>query len=102
MTGIRYLHFQRREVVLLQRAANFPAETRQIGAIGAAGLLGRLLGALIFGGLVDRHGRKTLYRLYPLIIATFGATSALSPNALWLILLQVFVGMGVVNQPLHT
>lgn len=80
---------------LLQHDARFPVETWQIGAIGAAGLLGRLLGALIFGGLVDRYGRKTLYRLDPLIIAVFGAATAFAPNALWLIVFQVFVGMGV-------
>jgi len=80
---------------LMQGDKHFTVETWQIGAIGAAGLLGRLLGALIFGGLVDRHGRKTMYRLDPLIITVFGAASAFAPNALWLIVFQVFVGMGV-------
>jgi MFS family permease len=80
---------------LMQVSRNFTVEAWEIGAIAAAGLLGRMLGALIFGGLVDRHGRKTMYRLDPLIIAAFGAASAFAPNALWLIVFQVFVGMGV-------
>lgn len=80
---------------LLKQDAAFGVEAWQIGAIGAAGLLGRLLGALVFGSLVDRHGRKTLFRLDPLIIAVFGAASAFAPNAWWLIGCQVLVGMGV-------
>lgn len=80
---------------LLKQDAAFGIELWQVGAIGAAGLLGRLLGALLFGGLVDRHGRKTMFRLDPLMIAVFGAASAFAPHAGWLIAFQVLVGMGV-------
>jgi MFS transporter, putative metabolite transport protein len=80
---------------LMQKDPAFPITAFQAGAIAAAGVLGTLLGALIFGSLVDRFGRKLIYRLDPAILCAFGAASALAPNAEWLILSQLLFGLGI-------
>jgi putative MFS transporter len=80
---------------LMQKDPAFPITSFEAGAIAAAGVLGTLLGALIFGSLVDRFGRKLIYRLDPAILCTFGVASALAPNAEWLIFSQFLFGFGI-------
>ena len=80
---------------LMQKDPSFPVTTFETGAIAAAGVLGTLIGAVIFGSLVDRYGRKTFYRLDPAILVIFGLASALAPSAEWLILFQLLFGLGL-------
>ena len=80
---------------LMQKDPTFPVSTLEAGAIAAAGVIGTLLGALIFGSLVDRFGRKWIYRLDPAILCVFGVASALAPSAGWLIAAQVLFGLGI-------
>ncbi len=80
---------------LMQKDPSFPVTTFETGAIAAAGVLGTLIGAVLFGSLVDRYGRKLFYRLDPAILSVFGLASALAPSAEWLILFQLLFGLGV-------
>ena len=80
---------------LLQKDPRFPATAWQIGAIASAALLGTLLGALLLGAIVDRYGRKIVYRLDPLLLLVFGIATVFSPNAWWMIVFQVLFGLGL-------
>ncbi|HEX2842516.1 MFS transporter [Hyphomicrobium sp.] len=80
---------------LMQKDPSFPLSTFQSGAIAAAGIVGTLVGALVFGSLVDRFGRKWIFRLDPAILCVFGIASALAPNAAWLIAAQFLFGLGI-------
>jgi MFS family permease len=80
---------------LLHKDPRFSVTTFQLGAIASAGVLGTLLGALIFGALVDRYGRKILYRLDPLILCVFGLLTVFAPNAWWMIVFQILYGLGL-------
>ena len=80
---------------LMAKDPDFPITEWQTGAIAAAAVFGRLLGAVIFGSLVDRYGRKIMYRVDPLILVVFGIATVLSPNPWWMIAFQVLFGMGI-------
>jgi len=80
---------------LMANDPNFPITVWQTGAIAAAAVFGRMLGAIIFGSLVDRYGRKIMYRLDPLILVVFGIATVLAPNPWWMIAFQVVFGMGI-------
>ncbi len=80
---------------LMAKDPHFPITVWQTGAIAAAAVFGRMLGAIIFGSLVDRYGRKIMYRLDPLILVVFGIATVLSPNPWWMIAFQVLFGMGI-------
>jgi MFS family permease len=80
---------------LIEKDAAFPVTSFEVGAIASAGILGTLLGAVVFGSLVDRYGRKLIFRMDPLILSLFGTASALAPSATWLILFQVLFGLGI-------
>ena len=80
---------------LMAKDPNFPITVWQTGAIAAAAVFGRMFGAILFGSLVDRYGRKIMYRLDPLIVVVFGIATVLSPNPWVMILFQVLFGMGI-------
>jgi len=69
-----------------------PAEKSLLaGAI----FIGEWAGGLLWGPLSDQHGRKRIFTVTMTIITTFGLLSALAPNFLILVLLQMIVGFGV-------
>ena len=80
---------------LMANDPDFPITEWQTGAIAAAAVFGRLLGSVIFGSLVDRYGRKVMYRMDPLILVVFGIATILAPNPWWMIAFQVLFGMGI-------
>lgn len=67
----------------------------QVGLSASAYLSGAVLGALIFGWLADRYGRK------PLFLVTLGfylastALSGLAPNFAWFALFRFLTGAGI-------
>lgn len=67
----------------------------QTGLINSMTLLGAFLGAIIYGRLADRIGRKKIYGLEAAIMVVFALASALSPSVGWLIAFRFILGLGV-------
>ncbi|MCL4344908.1 MAG: MFS transporter [Candidatus Thermoplasmatota archaeon] len=65
------------------------------GAISSAVLFGAFVGALIFGHISDRWGRKKVYGLELAIMIVFTLISALSVNYVMMIITRFIVGIGV-------
>ena len=65
------------------------------GIIGAAALIGAVIGALTFGRIADARGRKYVYGLEMAILVVFAIVSALSVNVWMLIISRLFLGIGV-------
>ena len=70
-------------------------DTTQTGLINSMTLLGAFLGAIVYGRLADRVGRKRIYGLVAGIMLVFALASAFSPNVLWLIIFRFGLGLGV-------
>ena len=66
-----------------------------IGLAGAVYVAGACLGALFFGQLTDRFGRKKLF-LLTLGVYTFATVlTAFAPNPLWYFIARFITGMGI-------
>jgi PHS family inorganic phosphate transporter-like MFS transporter len=69
--------------------------TLDLMLLNSAALFAAVLGALIFGRLMDRWGRKAVYGIEAMLL-TFGALlSAFSVNFWMLLVLRFIVGLGV-------
>ncbi len=69
-----------------------PAET---GLLAASAFIGVALGAVVFGPIADRMGRRLLY-IYDLIFfVVFGALSAFAMNFWQLFILRFLLGIGI-------
>jgi MFS family permease len=64
-------------------------------AIGTAYLLGAVFGALVFGWLTDRWGRKRLFTITLIVYSTFTVATAFSPNILTFVLFRCLTGAGI-------
>jgi MFS family permease len=58
-------------------------------------LLGAVLGALIYGRIADKIGRKKIYGLEASIMAMAALASAFSPGVIFLIVCRFVLGLGV-------
>lgn len=67
----------------------------EIGMAGAAYIAGAVLGALFFGWLTDRLGRKKLFTITVLVYLAATAATAFSWNFWSFILFRFFTGMGI-------
>lgn len=67
----------------------------QVGIAGAAYLAGAVLGALFFGWLTDRLGRKKLFTITVLVYLAATAATAFSWNFWSFILFRFLTGMGI-------
>jgi MFS family permease len=63
--------------------------------ISSSALLGAVFGAVFFGNLADKLGRKKLYVIDLLFFVVFAAASAFSQNLSELILFRFLLGMGI-------
>lgn len=81
---------------ILQVRAQFHAAPWQLGLVGSAILVGNFLGALVFGRMADRVGRRTVFIADVIFFVVFAILSALSQDiwqlALWRFLLGVGIG----------
>ncbi len=82
-------------VALLQIVPFFKAGTVEVSAIASSAIFGAVFGAVIFGNLADRVGRKTLYVIDLLFFVVFGALSAFSQNVWELVLFRFLLGIGI-------
>src|SRR4051794_14717000 len=67
----------------------------QVGAAGSAYILGACLGALYFGRLADRIGRKRLFMLTLAIFLAGSVLTAFSMNFAWFLACRFITGAGV-------
>lgn len=65
------------------------------GLIGAADLIGIMIGSLLFGNLTDRFGYLKFFRICPLIILGGALVAIFVPNVWVLIGALFFVGIGI-------
>ncbi len=66
-----------------------------VGLLGSTALLAAFLGAMVFGRLADRLGRKKIYGVEAMIMAGGALLSAFSPNMLWLLIFRFVMGLGI-------
>jgi MFS transporter, putative metabolite transport protein len=74
---------------------DFGLTTAQHGMVGAAPLVGILLGAGVLGGLADRYGRKAMFIIEMAIFVAFLALVAASPSFVWLVVCLLGVGVAL-------
>jgi MFS family permease len=67
----------------------------QIGAAGSAYILGACMGALYFGRLADKIGRKKLFMLTLAIFLAGSVLTAFSVNFAWFLVCRFITGAGV-------
>ena len=66
-----------------------------VSLVSSTALIASALGAVFFGRLADKLGRKKIYGFEVLLLAGGAVATALAPNILWLILFRIIVGFGV-------
>ncbi len=76
-------------------ASEFGLSALQHGVVGAAPLLGILLGAGMLGGLADHYGRKVMFVAEMAIFVAFLALVSASPSFFWLVLGLLGVGIAL-------
>ena len=80
---------------VLQDKASFGFSAAQIGLLGSAYVTGAVLGALIFGHLTDRLGRKKLFFITLVIYLLGVGLSALSWNLWSFMVFRFITGCGI-------
>lgn len=70
-------------------------DTIQISLLSSTALLAAALGAIIFGRIADRFGRKVVYGYELLILAAGAIASAFAPNVILLLVFRFVLGLGI-------
>ena len=65
------------------------------GALAASAVFGMLIGALVFGRLTDRLGRKSMYLVNLIGFVVFALLAALAQNAVELLVCRVLLGLAL-------
>ncbi len=76
-------------------AAGLGLPVAEFGPIFSAALLGATLGAIGFGMLADRVGRKPLLMLALVMMGVFTLLTAFAPSVSWLIAFRFLAGVGL-------
>lgn len=82
-------------VALVLIKAEFHPTTFEIGLVGSTALLASFLGAILFGWIADKFGRKSVYGLEVTVMALASVASAFSPNIIWLIVFRFILGVAI-------
>jgi MFS family permease len=80
---------------LTEKGAGLELTPAEIGAAGSAYIVGACLGALYFGRLADRIGRKRLFMLTLAIFLAGSVLTAFSMNPVWFLVCRFITGSGV-------
>ncbi len=80
---------------ILEPDSGLALTTTQVGAAGSAYILGACVGALYFGRLADRIGRKRLFLLTLFVFLGGSLLTGMATGFLWFLLSRVITGAGV-------
>ncbi|WP_083516012.1 MFS transporter [Alicyclobacillus sendaiensis] len=69
--------------------------TAQLSILNSTSLAAAALGALFFGKLMDKLGRKAMYGFEVIMLAVGAILSACAPSFIWLVIFRFIVGLGV-------
>lgn len=75
--------------------AEWSLNSQQVGWIGSVNSIGMVVGALVFGVMADRIGRKNVFILTLLLFSIGSAASALVSTLALFLLIRFFIGMGL-------
>ncbi|WP_110929275.1 MFS transporter [Bacillus massiliglaciei] len=67
----------------------------QVGAMGSYSLIGMMLGALIFGPLADKLGRKNILAICMILFSLFTLGAGLAPNPIFFTVMRFISGLGM-------
>ena len=70
-------------------------DSAQVGLAGTIYLVGQVVGALVFGRLADKFGRKKLFIITLAIYLVGSALAGLSPNMEFLFVMRFIAGLGI-------
>jgi MFS family permease len=73
----------------------FGLSSAEVGLLGTVYLVGQIVGALYFGRLSDKLGRRKLFILTLVIYLVASGLAGLSPNYAFLLVFRFFAGMGI-------
>jgi MFS family permease len=80
---------------LTEKGSGIELTSTQVGLTGSAYILGACVGALFFGRLADRIGRKKLFMITLGIFLAGSILTAFSMNFAWFIVCRIITGAGV-------
>ncbi|MEK3799991.1 MFS transporter [Peribacillus sp. FSL H8-0477] len=80
-------------IVALQK--EWSLTTEQVGWIGSVNSIGMAIGALVFGAMADRVGRKNVFIITLLLFSIGSGLSALTTSLALFLLLRLLIGMGL-------
>ncbi len=80
-------------IVALQK--EWSLTTQQVGWIGSVNSIGMAIGALVFGAMADRVGRKNVFIITLLLFSVGSGLSALTTSLALFLLLRFLIGMGL-------
>ena len=80
---------------LTENGSGLELDPAQVGSAGSAYILGACVGALYFGRLADKIGRKKLFMLTLTIFMAGSVLTAFSMNFVWFLVCRAITGAGV-------
>jgi MFS family permease len=80
---------------LTEEGSGLELNAAQVGAAGSAYILGACIGALYFGRLADRLGRKKLFMITLGVFLLGSVLTAFSTSYVWFLVCRVITGAGV-------
>lgn len=80
---------------VLQKGATLGLSTGQAARLGTVYLIGEIVGALLFGRITDKLGRKKLFTFTLALYLVASGVAGLSPTLWFLMLFRFIAGMGI-------